>query len=290
MQQSELYARWYQQVVMPPENDYLICISASSKTPISGTGKTTQGAGIAKALDRSPGGFDAEAQATLNADTFANEVIPEAPDKAAVLMDETQGTPGEGSGMNRMRAMTDQVQDAIGSVLANRNKNLTIIVIVQRIGMLFSDIVELIDSWLLIRKAPGQIGGPSATHHKIHADDYPDNGGGIRTPALETVSWPSIDPDDPDYRTLEEKKEAAKAKGGDEDEEETMNEAEELRHARNFKRATMTMDEYTVRGVAWTNLVEDIEAKWGIELSYSGEWFRQRLSDQIDPADSEGTA
>jgi hypothetical protein len=286
VRETEFYRRWYEQVVLPPENDYLVCISASSKTPVSGTGKTTAGAGIAKALDRSDGGFDAETQATLNAEEFANGVIPNAPDKGAVLMDETQGTPGEDSGMNRMRAMSQSVQDAIGSVLANRNKNLTIVVIVQRIGMLFSDLFPIIDSWMLFTKAPGQVGGPEALHHQIEVGDYPDDSGEMRTPADETVSWPAISHEDPAYRTLERMKEAAKVKAGSEDEE-GMTEAEEIRHARNFKNATKSMDEFTARGVAWRKLPDKIEAMWGIELSNSGEWYRQKVK-ELNESHSDG--
>lgn len=216
MRGSRLYADWYEQVMLPPHNDYLVCISASSHTPVSGTGKTTQAAGVAAALDRSEGGFDAEEQATLNAETFANDVIPNAPDRAAVMIDESQGTPGEGSGINRMRAMSQSTMDAIGSVLANRDKNLTIVVVVQRIGMLFSDIFPLIDAWLLITKAPGQMGGPEAKHHKVFQEDYPDAGDGLKTPIVELVSWPAIEEDDPNYEILEEKKQAAKVKGGGE--------------------------------------------------------------------------
>jgi hypothetical protein len=286
--QTQLYRDWYQQVVMPPENDYIIAISASSHTPVSGTGKTTQGAGIAKALDRSPEGFDAETQATLNAETFANETIPEAPDRGSVLMDETQGTPGEGSGMNRMRAMSQSTMDAIGSLLANRDKNLTVVVVVQRLGMLFSDFFPLIDAWLLIKKAPGEVGGPLAMHHKVHVEDYPDAGGGMRTPGVEMLSWPAIEHGDPDYQALEAMKQEAKTKGGSEDDEDAeLTDDEQLRHALNFKRASRGMDDYTAQGVAWTDLVDDIQQKWGIELTYSGEWYRQRLADKLED-DPEG--
>lgn len=275
MEDSVLYRDWYEQVVLPPTNDFLICISASSRTPVSGTGKTTLGGGIAKLLDRSEGGFDAESQATLNAEEFANTVIPEAPDRAAVLMDESQGTPGGGSGMNRMRAMSQSTLDAIGSLLANRDKNLTVVVIVQRIGMLFSDLYPLIDAWLLISKAPGQVGGPEAKHHKMFVEDYPDGGGGLRTPIVEFLDWPALPEDDPEYQVLEEKKQAAKTKGGDDGPDELSDE-EQLRWARHAYNSPSN-------SWAWRNLPEKVNENddeyAGIELTYSGEWYRQRLSD-----------
>lgn len=284
---SHLYSDWYQSVCVPPYNDYLIAISASSKTPVSGTGKTTQGAGLATALDRSADGFDAETQATLNAEEFANTVIPDAPNRGSVLIDETQGTPGEGSGINRMRAMSSSTMEAIGSVMANRDKNLTIIVVVQRLGMLFSDLFPMIDAWLLITKAPGQPNGPKAKHHKVFQEDYPDAGGGLKTPAVETVSWPAIPEDDPNYTILEEKKQVAKVKGGGEQEDKVRSEAEEIQLVRWFKSLTkQDEDRYTVRGCPWEDIPEDIKKghQWYDDfpqvdgLSYSGQTYRRRIN------------
>lgn len=210
---TETYADWYQQVCRPPANDYVFVISASSKTPVSGTGKTTLMTGLCKALDRSKGGFDAEEQATLNANEFANEVIPNAPYGAAVAIDESQGTPGEGSGLNRMRAMSEQVMDSVGSLLANRDKSLTVVIVVQQFHMLFSDFYPLVDNWLLIRYGPGQAGGPQVISHDVYSDDYHLGGSQLKTPIRESLSWPPISHDDPDYRYLEQAKQEAKEKG-----------------------------------------------------------------------------
>lgn len=273
MLESKLYRDWYEQVILPPANDFVICISASSRTPVSGTGKTTLGTGVAKALDRSEGGFDAESQATLNANDFANTVIPEAEDKSAIIMDESQGTPGGGSGMNRMRAMSQSTMDAIGSVLANRDKSLTVIVIVQQFGMLFSDFFPVVDAWLLISKAPGQIGGPEAKHHKVYTEDYPDAGGGLRTPIVELLDWPVVPESDPDYQWMEKKKQAAKTKGSDSvEEDEDLSDAEQLRRAKMLKQLT---------GCAWVDLPDEDDE--GL-LTYSGEWYRQRLTKEIAEA------
>lgn len=277
MENSILYRDWYEQVVLPPTNDYLICISASSRTPVSGTGKTTLGGGIAKELDRSEGGFDAENQATLNAEKFANTVIPEAPHKAAVVMDESQGTPGGGSGMNRMRAMSQSTLEAVGSLLANRDKNLTVILIVQRIGMLFSDLYPLIDSWLLISKAPGQVGGPEAKHHKMFVEDYPDGGGGLRTPIVEFLDWPALPEDEPEYKVLEEKKAAAKTKGSDDADDDG-----ELEDSAQVALAQALAD----NGVPMYKIPQKSD-----KLTYSKEWYRQRIDKKEDSAaNREGTA
>lgn len=277
MNDSVLYNDWYEQVVMPPTNDFIICVSASSRTPVSGTGKTTLGLGAAKALDRSDGGFEAEDQATLNADEFANEVIPGAPNKGAVLLDESQGTPGGGSGMNRMRAMSQSTIDAIGSLLANRDKNLTVVIIVQQIGMLFSDIFPLIDAWLLISKAPGQVGGPEVKNHRIYTQDYPDGGGGLRTPIVEMLDWPAVPEDDEDYVVMERKKQAAKTKGSDGDDGDSPTELDddaEIALAQALADNGVPM--YKIPGKS-------------DKLTYSKEWYRQRLDQNDDSANAEET-
>lgn len=289
---SELYRSWYEQVVLPPENDFLICVSASSHTPVSGTGKTTLGVGLGKSLDRSESGFDAETQATLSAEEFANTVIPEAETKSAVVMDETQGTPGGGSGLNRMRAMSQSTMDAIGSVLANRDKSLTMVVIVQQIHMLFSDLYPLIDAWLLINKAPGQINGPKLKHYKIHTGDMPDDSDGIRTPFIEYLSWPAIPESDPDYQVMESKKQSAKTKGeggpGGGREIQTKQDVLQLRPSEvameadefdDLKTAFQVREQY---GTAWRKLPEKVEEELGRELEYSGEYYRQQITDLED--------
>lgn len=242
---TEFYSNWYQQVCRPPYNDYVVVVSAGSRTPVSGTGKTTKGLGIAKTFDPD---FDTETQASLNADEFANEVIPNAPNGGAVLMDEAQGTPGGGSGFNRMRAMSQSTLDAVGSVLANRDKRLTIIIVVQQFGMLFSDFYPLVDSWFLITETPGSMRGPLAKHHRVYlASDYPDMGGGLKTPILELVDWPAISESDPDYQILEQKKQEAKQKRNPDEESEgespDLNDSQQQRLAQSLRAEGWTLRE-----------------------------------------------
>lgn len=265
---SKFYGRWFEQVVNPPENDYIVCISASSRTPVSGTGKTTKGLGIAKSLDRSDGGFDAEEQATLNAGEFANDVVPNAPDKGAILMDESQGTPGEGSGLNRMRAMSQDTMDAINSVLANRDKNLTVVIIVQQFGMLFSDFYPVIDSWFLITAAPGMVGGPVAKHHRVYTEDYPDGGGGMKTPCIETTDWPAISHGDDEYQVMERKKQEAKQKQtADAEEDGSLTDPQQKRLAQ-----ALRADGYTLREIAENDMIE-----------YSYQWVSDHTTNPNKP-------
>lgn len=271
---TQFYADWYKRVIKPPLNDYVLVISASSRTPVSGTGKTTKAIGWAKTLDRSEGGFDAESQATLSADEFANEVIPNAPEQAAVLIDEAQGTPGNDAGMNRMRAMSQATLDAVGGLLANRDKNLTVIIVVQQFHMLFDDFYPMIDSWMMITHEPSDPNGPSARHHRVYAEDYELGSGDLKTPVLESLSWPAVAHDDPDYQTMEEKKQQAKTKGGGEDEDVD----EDLPKEQQQKLA----QEYRDMGKSLVWIDENADA-----ITYSREWIRLNTTSQ---SETEATA
>jgi hypothetical protein len=219
MRDSQYYKDWYDRVVRPPRNDFLTVISPSSKSAVSGTGKTTMGVGIGKRTDTSRSGFDADAQFTLNAGEFAYDIIPDSEPGSAVGIDEAQGTPGEGSGLNSKRAMKTTTMEAIGSVLANRDQHYHIIVIVQDFSSVTPDLYPAVDAWLLIRHGPGEPKGPLATYHKVHTDDYDLGSNKVKTPAIEDVSWPPLPKSDPDYKTMEQKKQKAKEKQQEEDED-----------------------------------------------------------------------
>lgn len=218
LEETKLYQRWHGRVAEPPHNDYLIVVSPSSRTAVSGTGKTTLAVGLAKNLDRSSGGFDAETQATCSAGELGYEIIPEVEPQSAVILDEAQGTPGGGSGLNSRRAMKTETIETLGSILANRDKRLTLIVVVQRYEQLDPTIYPMTDSWLLIRKGPSAADGPVASHHLVTVDDFDLSSPDLRTPRVESFAWPALPTDDPDYQTMERKKQAAKEKGGDDDE------------------------------------------------------------------------
>jgi hypothetical protein len=221
MKDTKLYRRWYNRVKEPPSNDFLIVLSASSKSAVSGTGKTTVATGLAKTLDSSASGFDAETQATLSAGELGYEIIPRVETRSAVIIDEAQGTPGAGSAMNKRRSMKTETIETISSILANRDKELTIIVVVQQFQMLDAWLLPLVDAWVLIRRGPGHPRGEVATHHKVQVDDYDLQSPTLKTPAIEDLRWPPIPEDDPDYRVMEQKKQDAKMRSdssGDKDE------------------------------------------------------------------------
>jgi hypothetical protein len=219
LEATRLYQRWEGRVAKEPTNDYLICVSPSSKTAVSGTGKTTLATGLAQRFDISDEGFNAEEKATLSAGTLGYEIIPDVGEGSAVILDEAQGTPGAGSGLNSRRAMKTETIETIGSILANRDKRLTVILVVQRYEQLDPTIYPMTDSWLLIRRGPSDPSGPIAAHHSVVVEDYDLQSPEVKTPRLELLSWPPLDDDDEDYQTMERKKQLAKTKGGDEGED-----------------------------------------------------------------------
>jgi hypothetical protein len=208
---TELHRRWYSRIKQGYANDFIIAISPSSKTGISGTGKTTLAAGLAKTLDDSPGGYNAEEKSTLDAGELAYKVLPSIRDGSAIIFDEAQGAPGTDS-VNSRRGMTSEAIDAINAILANRDQRVTLIIVIQQLSMMDKNLLPMVDAWLLIRKSPEQMGGPLSTHHKLYTNDYDLENQKTKTPAVEDLRWPKLPDNDPDYVTLEEKKQEAKRK------------------------------------------------------------------------------
>ena len=214
--ETELYEMWHGQVVEPPQNDFVILISASSSTPVSGTGKTTATIRLARHFDRA-GGFDAETQATLDVGELAYDLAANLPPGSALVGDEAQGTPGA-EGFDARRGMKTEVIDGINAILANRNSGYTVILAAQQISSLDKRLIPLIDAWILIREEPPE---PIASVHKITDNDFNLSSAEIRTPELEQITWGKLPDSDSDYRTLEAMKERAKTKGSDDDTDDT---------------------------------------------------------------------
>lgn len=208
-EESELYSRWRSRVVRGNPNDFIIAITPSSRTGVSGTGKTTFATWLAKQFDDSPSGFDAEKKATVDAAELAYEILPEVEDGSAVVFDESQGTPGS-SGVDSRRAMKQTVIDVINSILANRDKRPTVIIVGQQLGMLDSRLYPVIDAWLKIQQEPDEPAGPMAIHHKITVDDYDLRSPKLMTPGIEEMSWPKLPETDSDYLHMEVLKQKAK--------------------------------------------------------------------------------
>lgn len=233
---SYLYYRWYNQVMEPPSNDYVIAISASGKSTMSRTGKTTLETFLAEEFNRRATGqrFDAQTQATLDAGDLAYEKVPDVPDKSVVCLEEAQGAAGT-TGLDARRGMKSEVIDAINSILNNGNKQLTIIITAQHMPMLDKRIPPMVDSWLLIRHGPSSPDGPLAIHHAMHVEDYNFGSPQIKTPGFEDFAWPRVAKNNRNYTILEEKKEQAKKRGGGEDDDGELPDDVQKRIAQDFR-------------------------------------------------------
>lgn len=270
---SYLYKRWHDQTVDPPSNDFVIAISASGKSSMSRTGKTSLETFLAENLDRTDDGFDAEEKATLDAGELAYDIVPEVENHSAVCLEEAQGSPGT-VGLDARRGMVQEVIDAISSILNNGDKELTIIITAQHLPMLDKRVAPIVDAWLLIRHGPSSPDGPLAIHHGMYVEDYNFGSPKIKTPGFEDFAWPRIPHDNPNYRILEEKKKKAKRKaGGDREEDDGLSDAAQITMAGKLRRL----------GLTW----QEIADEEGME--YSREWYRQRVDDD-DASPKEQTA
>lgn len=212
---TQLYNRWKKNVVKGRPNDFVIALSASSKTGVSGTGKTTAATALAEEFDITDNPWDAEQYGTTEVDHLAYNILPEAEEGAALLQEEAQGTPS-GTGLNKMRMMNEEAMGAINGILANRDNRNTVIIVVQQLSMLNSSLIPLLDAWLLIRHEPDDHRGPLMIHHEVHGEDYELKNDQIKTPAIEELEWPPL-VDDANYRTMEKKKQQAKIRDAGDD-------------------------------------------------------------------------
>jgi len=267
---SYLYKRWYEQTVEPPSNDFVIAISASGKSTMSRTGKTSLETILAECLDQTEDGFDAEEKATLDAGELAYEVVPDVENHSAVALEEAQGSPGT-VGLDSRRGMVQEVIDAISSILNNGNKELTIIITAQHLPMLDKRVAPMVDAWILIRHGPSSPRGPLAIHHGMEVEDYNFRSPQIKTPAYEEFTWPKLAKGNTNYNILEEKKEAAKRKAGNsEAEDDGLSDTAQIAMATKLRRL----------GLTWHEVAD------GEGMEYSHEWYRQRVDDDVEKSEA----
>jgi predicted XRE-type DNA-binding protein len=209
---SALYHNWYDRVGSGNPNDYVIAITADPRTTgVSGTGKTTLGAGLAENwFDHSQGGFDAETQYTLDPSVLAYEMYNETGELACLIHDEGQGTPAS-TGLNAKRAMKGESLDAVNAIAAGRSDRKTIILILQDLKFLTKDAITYIDSWLLIRNEHDYV----ATHYAVSPDVFDFGSREIKTPGIEQITWDALASDNSNYQVMEQKKEDAKQGKGE---------------------------------------------------------------------------
>jgi hypothetical protein len=264
---TELYARHNRHVRRGDPNDFIIVITASSHTPVSGSGKTTAAQSLCKQFDiteemGTADGYSAEANATLRPKELAYDLMPNAPAGSALNLEEAQGTP-ESSGLDARRGMKESIIKTINAILANRDQRTTIVIVAQQLSMLDSRLYPLIDAWLLIRKAPMDPGGPLMTHHKLIVDDYDLKNPKLKTPALEDLRWPRIPHGDPDYKEMERMKQVAKKRQQDQAEEESEDDGL-TKEAQKWRAQALRDSGDSLEAIADDHMIE-----------FSREWVRQ---------------
>ena len=263
---NHIFKDWYESIKLGNPNDYVLAISASGSSSMSGTGKTTASVTFAKHFDDSEEGFDGEEKATLSVSEFAKK-LPDIPDRSAILYDEAQGI-GEETGLDARRSMKTETLQAINNILANRDKSLTVIITAQHLPSLDKRLPGLLDGWLLIKKGADEPDGPKAKYHHSNLEDYDFNSPKVRTPGIDTITWDPLPPDDEDYRALEEKKQQAKATLQDDEGDQELPRDLQAELAWNIKQA---------RDVPWREV-----PKHSDRITYSGDYLRRVARDDLE--------
>jgi len=263
-EQSELYGKWKERVI-DDDNDFIIAIAASSRTALSGTGKTTLGVTLAEKLDRSPGGFDASEQASLDSEEVANDLIPELPPQSAIIFDEAQGTLSS-DGVDARRGMASAVVDMARSAAQFRKRQHTLIIIAQSTDWLDSRMMDLIDRLVLIQEKNPHEEFARAVTFDHYRDDLPSNTTAKQyTPAIEDLYWEPVPMDSPNYTALDEMKEAAGNNDERQPEDQEGSKVKQIAMAANFLRENQ---DATLRDIP--------KQEWA---EYSREWYRTSLED-----------
>jgi hypothetical protein len=210
---TDLKATWKRRV-LKSDNDFIIGIAASSRTPISGTGKTTLAVRLARHFDASDGGFDAQKKAALSSEAVSEDLIPKLPARSSIIFDEAQGTLSS-DGVDSRRAMANAVVDMARSAAQFRKRQHTLLVVSQSSDWIDSRMMDLLDRLIIIQERG------RAVVYDHYRDDLPNSGESREyTPAKEEISWKALPDDDPDYQALDRMKEEAGGQGGAGDGEE----------------------------------------------------------------------
>jgi len=216
--ESPLYERWHRQVVQS-DNDFVIVIAAASKSAMSGVGKTTLGIGMSRWFDLTDGGFSAEQKATLSAHEFARELLANrerVQHQSSIIFDEGQGTLAE-SGADARRSMAQSVMDVTTALSTMRFRQLTSIIITQSTKWIDKRVDEVMDAMVLIQDSSG--GTIRAEVFDTYYNDL-DEQNTRYVEHLDTITWPKIPKEDPDYSHLHELKEKSATNNLDEEGEE----------------------------------------------------------------------
>jgi hypothetical protein len=206
--EAALYHEWYGRVATGNPNDYVIAISAHpGYTGVSGTGKSTLAAGLAKYyLDRSAGGYDAERKFTVDASVLAYDMYGETDELSCLVADEMQGTAAN-TNLNSKRSMKTEALDVYNTIAGNRKGRKTLILVFQTLDKGMKDMFDFVDAWLLIVDDVQY----RCNHYKVLPEPFNFESNKTKTPRVETLTWESLPAGDPDYEIMERKKDQANA-------------------------------------------------------------------------------
>lgn len=259
---TSLYHEWYGRVATGDPNDYVIAISAHPGfTGVSGSGKTTLAGGLAKKLDFSPGGYQAENQFTVDASVLAYDMYGATEQGAVLIGDEMQGTAAN-TNLNSKRAMKTESLDVYNTIAGNRKGRKTLILVFQTLDKGMKDLFDFVDAWLLIVDDVQY----RCNHYKVLPEPFNFESNKTKTPRIETITWDSLPAGDPDYQVMEEKKDQANAGEREyvaESDTEDGPEAKDLQMAR--------AEAYREQGLSWQKIADKDK------ISYSREWLRNNV-------------
>jgi len=252
--ESELYQLW-QRRVENSDNDLIIAIAASSRSAISGTGKTTLAVRLARQFDATARGFDGGEKASLDSEVVAEELIPELEPKSAIIFDEAQGTLAS-DGVDSRRGMANAVVRMARAAAQYRKRQHTLIIVAQSTDWIDSRMMDLIDRLVLIQQR-----GYAKTYDH-YRDDLPSaSAANEYTPVKERLEWRALPADDSDYAALDNLKEQANEQ---EPEEESVDKSRQV-----AKAATA----YHTQDLCWREIAKKDWAE------FSREWYRTRVKD-----------
>jgi hypothetical protein len=263
---TDLQRTWKERVIHD-NNDFIVGIAPSSRTAISGTGKTTLAVKLAEHFDQTSRGFVARDKAALDAGTVANDLIPDLEARSAVVFDEAQGTLGD-DGVDSRRGMASSVIDMARAAAQFRKRQHTLLIVTQSTSWIDSRMMELLDRLILIQEKNARKGYARAVVFDQYKRDLPGGDQSTRTPAIEEITWGACDPDNRNYAELDRMKESSGGEGGEEDEDGGKNKQKQL-----AKAAKAYYDD----GLPWRKIDKgNEELDWP---AYSSEWYRTRISD-----------
>lgn len=241
-EEGQLY-RKYKRRVLDSDNDFIVVIAASSKSGMSGVGKTTAAVSAARYLDASPQGFNAENKSTLDPGTFAKELLvnqERVPNKSAIIFDEAQGTLSS-NGADARRSMAQSVMDITTALSTMRFRQCTAIIVTQSTKWIDKRIDDVLDALFIIQeRKPG-----APIRAEVFETYYNDLELSPKryTEHIDSVTWPALDSDDPDYSYLHDLKERSALneldEAGEADEEETLPKETQIQIAQELRNKGM---------------------------------------------------